>query len=351
VDVITVERLDHLGIIAGVIKDLGLIEMSDTRVGLDAQEGITTGEAIAGMILNGLGFADRAMSLTPQFFANTPVGWLCRDGVAAEHCNRFKLGRSRDKPFSYGGDTFCSAVALAVCQQEEVALTFPCLDTTSFSLTGASVPETDAQAMAIPSGYAKEHRPDLKQAVLALMVAQDGGVPLLRQRWDGNASDPVVFTARCEALLTQCAAREPPRSLSADAKLYPAANAPNVARLPCMTRMPETFTVTQQVIEPAWAWGEWQPLAETVKDQRVARCHDGRAPRWLVGSSQDAWQRAEHTRAKAPATESAQVPQQLFQLQAQRFPSEIEARAALDAIAQRWRYHQLAQGSLTPHRQ
>ena len=105
-DVITVERLDHLGIIVGVIKDLGLLEMIDTRVGLDDQEGITTGEAIAGMILNGLGFSDRAMSLTPQFFANKPVGWLFRDGVSAEHCNRFKLGRSLDKTFSYGCDTF-----------------------------------------------------------------------------------------------------------------------------------------------------------------------------------------------------------------------------------------------------
>ena len=101
-DVVTVERLDHLGIIAGVIKDLGLIEMIDARLGLDDQEGITTGEALAGMILNGLGFSDRPMSLTPQFFANKPVGLLFRDGVSAEHFNRFKLGRSLDKTFSYG---------------------------------------------------------------------------------------------------------------------------------------------------------------------------------------------------------------------------------------------------------
>lgn len=350
-DVITVERLDHLGIIAGVIKDLGLIEMIDTRVGLDDQEGITTGEAIAGMILNGLGFSDRAMSLTPQFFANKPVGLLFRDGVSAEHFNRFKLGRSLDKTFSYGCDTLFSEVALAVCQQEEVALTFTCLDTTSFSLTGAYVPETDAQAIAITYGYSKDHRPDLKQAVLELMVAQDGGVPLMSQSWDGNVSDTVVFKARCEALLTQFAASETPRYLIADAKLYTAANALNLARLPFITRIPETFTVTQQVIEQAWAWGEWQPLDETVKYQRVELCHYGMAQRWLVVSSQDAWQRAEHTLAKAQAKESAQVQQQLFHLQAQRFPSESEARAALDAIAQRWRYHQLAQVSLTPHRQ
>jgi len=97
VDIVTVERLDHLGMVAGVIKDLGLIEMINARLGLDDQEEITTGEAMAGMILNGLGFSDRPLSLTPQFFANKPVGLLLRDGVSAEHVNRCKLGRSLAK--------------------------------------------------------------------------------------------------------------------------------------------------------------------------------------------------------------------------------------------------------------
>jgi len=62
---VTVERLDHLGLIAEVIKDIGLIDMIDTRLVPDSQEEITPGEAVAGMILNGLGFANRPLSLTP----------------------------------------------------------------------------------------------------------------------------------------------------------------------------------------------------------------------------------------------------------------------------------------------
>ncbi len=50
---LSVERLDHLGIIATVIKDLGLIEMIDARLVPDEQEEITPGEAVAGMLLNG----------------------------------------------------------------------------------------------------------------------------------------------------------------------------------------------------------------------------------------------------------------------------------------------------------
>ena len=73
---VSVERLDHLGVIAEVIKDLSLIDMIDARLGPEAQEVITPGEAVAGMVLNGLGFANRPLALTPQFFANKPLDLL-----------------------------------------------------------------------------------------------------------------------------------------------------------------------------------------------------------------------------------------------------------------------------------
>jgi len=62
------QRIDHLGIVAGVIKEIKLIELIDEHISTNDKEEISTGEAVAGMILNGLGFADRPMTLTPQFF-------------------------------------------------------------------------------------------------------------------------------------------------------------------------------------------------------------------------------------------------------------------------------------------
>src|SRR5216684_5221924 len=91
---ISVERLDHLGVVASVIKDVGIIEMIDARLGLHDQEEITAGEAVAGMILNGLGCANRPLSLTPPFFANKPLDLLFREGMCTEMCNRFQLGRT-----------------------------------------------------------------------------------------------------------------------------------------------------------------------------------------------------------------------------------------------------------------
>ena len=348
-DEVTVERLDHLGIIAGVIQDVGIIERIDARIVPDDQEDITTGEAVAGMILNGLGFSDRPLSLTPQFFANKPVALLFREGVSAEHFNRFKLGRSLDKVSSYGCDLLFSESALPVCRQEGIDLRFNCLDTTSFSLTGVYEPEANTQAIAITHGYSKDHRPDLKQAVLELLVSQDGGVPLFSQSWDGNASDNIVFKERCAALIAPCKASESPRYLIADSKVYTEANAANLACLLFITRIPETLKVTQQVIEQAWAWGQWQPLDETTSYQQVALCHYGIAQRWLIVSSQEARQRAKTTVAKAQAKEYEQVQKQLFHLQAQRFVSEEVARTALDHITSKLHYHQVEHVALTPH--
>jgi Domain of unknown function (DUF4277) len=89
-----VERLDPLGVIAGMIKDLKLIEFIDSRISLDAREEISCGEAVTSMIINGLGFSDRPLTLTPQFFENKALENLFRPDVKAESFNRFKLGRA-----------------------------------------------------------------------------------------------------------------------------------------------------------------------------------------------------------------------------------------------------------------
>ncbi len=114
------------------------------------------------MILNGLGFSNRPISLTPQFFANKPLDLLIRPGVRADMFNRFKLGRSLDEVSTYGCDVLFSELALSVCAPEGSDQRFQHLDTTSFSLTGAYAPESDEHAIAMTHGCSKDHRPDLK---------------------------------------------------------------------------------------------------------------------------------------------------------------------------------------------
>jgi transposase len=338
---IHVERLDHLGLLASVIKDIGLIRMIDARLGPDAQEEITAGEAVAGMILNGLGFANRPMSLTPQFFAHTPLDLLVHEGVRAEMFNRFKLGRTLDEVHAYGCDLLFSELALAVCVQEGIDLRFNHLDTTSFSLTGAYVPEADEHAITITHGYSKDHRPDLKQAVLELMVSQDGGVPLVSKSWDGNTSDTPIFQERAAALIATFQRSPAPRYLVADAKLYHQDNAAHLSKLGFITRIPNTLKVVSQVMTQVLQWDMWQWLDETTRYQRLELCHYRMAQRWLVVSSQAALERAEAHVKTACQREAAMIEKQLFHLQAQRFETPEAAQAALAALAKPWQYHQV----------
>jgi transposase len=347
---VTVERLDHLGLIAEIIKDIGLIDMINARLVPDRQEDITPGEAVAGMILNGLGFANRPLSLTPQFFTNKPLDLLFRPGVRADMFNRFKLGRTLDEVHAYGCDLLFSELALAVCAQEGIDRRFNHLDTTSFALTGAYIPDSDEQAITITHGHSKDHRPDLKQAILELMVSQDGGVPFVSKSWDGNASDTAIFQERAAALLMTLQRSPTPRYLVADSKLYNEDNAANLLTLGFITRIPNTLNLVAQVITQALRWDTWQRLDATTRYQRVELCHYGMAQRWLVVSSEAAGQRAEATVNKAQQREAEAIEKQLFHLQAKRFETPEAATAALDTLARTWLYHQIDTYSLLDHK-
>jgi transposase len=347
---VRVERLDHLGLMASVIKDIGLIDMIDGRLVPDEQERLTPGEAVAGMILNGLGFANRPLSLTPQFFANTPLDLLLREGIDATMLNRFKLGRTLEEASAYGCALLFEELACAICAHEGMDLRFHHLDTTSFALTGEYVPDSDAHAIHITHGSSKDHRPDLKQAVLELMVSQDGGVPFVSKSWDGNTSDTQVFQQRAEALMRAFKDTPTPRDLVADAKLSCEANAVHLAKLGFITRIPATLKVVSQVIGQALQGDTWQTFDDNTRYQPLALCHYGMAQRWLVVYSQAAFERAEATLKKAQQREDEAIKKQLFHLQAQRFCAPEAAPDALAALAKRWKYHGMVSSHLTEHK-
>src|SRR4029450_9590719 len=95
-----------------------------------------------------------------------------------------------DEASAYGCDLLFQELALAVCAHEGIDLRFKHLDTTSFALTGDYIPDSNEHAIRITHGYSKDHRPDLKQAVLELMVSQDGGIPFVTQNLHPKPSSP-----------------------------------------------------------------------------------------------------------------------------------------------------------------
>jgi transposase len=63
IESITVKNLDHLGIVAGLIDEIGTVELINQKLGVDNREKITTGQVIKALILNGLGMVSRPLYL------------------------------------------------------------------------------------------------------------------------------------------------------------------------------------------------------------------------------------------------------------------------------------------------
>ncbi len=71
-----------------MVDELGLVEKIDAMIPQDLeQRNISVGMAVKAMILIGLGFVQRALYLTPDFFRGKPVGRLLGPGITAEMLN------------------------------------------------------------------------------------------------------------------------------------------------------------------------------------------------------------------------------------------------------------------------
>ena len=122
-----IKRLDHLGIVAGTIDEIGLVEKIDTLIPPAPQRLVSCGNAVKAMILNALGFVSRPLYMHPQFFSGKPVEHLFRADTTtpgalkeaspgpeggeasselpvlhAEHFNESSLGRALDDLFEAG---------------------------------------------------------------------------------------------------------------------------------------------------------------------------------------------------------------------------------------------------------
>src|SRR5579885_480604 len=134
------ERLDHLGIVAGVCQEIGLAEWLDAHQPARRQQ-VSVGTATVAMVLNGLGFSNRQLYLVPQFFANKPVEHLLGTGVSAEKLNDDCLGRTLDWLYEHDLARLFAGIASRARQVFGVRAEYIHVDTTSFSVSGQYLSE------------------------------------------------------------------------------------------------------------------------------------------------------------------------------------------------------------------
>jgi uncharacterized protein DUF4277 len=226
------ERLDHLGIVAGVCQEIGLAGWLDAQ-DPDNRQQVSVGTATVAMILNGLGFSNRQLYLVPQFFANKPVEYLLGAGITAEMLNDDCLGRTLDWLYAHDLTKLFAGIASRARQIFGIKADQVHVDTTSFSVSGeyaSAVPRAkgsgeaeesavpEAALIAITYGYSRDHRDDLKQWMLALATTHDGDVPLFLQPLEGNNSDKVSRLSAISAIQRQL------READGEASVYVADN-------------------------------------------------------------------------------------------------------------------------------
>jgi transposase len=341
-----VERLDHLGIVAGVCQESGLAAYLDALAG-PSQQQVSVGTATVAMLLNGLGFSNRRLYLVSQFFATKPVEHLLGPGITAEQLHDDCLGRTLDWLYAHDPPVLFAGIARQARQRFGIAAHQVHVDTTSCSVSGESASEeadgNDAQTIAVTYGYSRDHRADLKQWLLALATTRQGDVPRYLQALDGNASDKVSLLAAVEALADQLRPPEAPDGpevaagaaetplFVADSGLYSAQNVRrlNAAGVRWISRVPDTSKAAPAALEVADdAWlQDPQAAAGSLWWATVAQPPEGE--RWLVVRTAQGEERAGKTVARQVDTARTQWEKTRWHLSHRRFACEPDARAAL----------------------
>jgi transposase len=325
--------LDHLGLVAGMFDELGIGEVVDKATQQNPEmRDLTVGEAVKAMVLNGLGFINQALYLVPRFFHNKPTYRLISPRVAPEQLNDDALGRALDTLYDYGVTELYSLIATTAAKRLGLAPRFAHLDSTSFHVDGRynSEEEPEAEVIHITRGYSRDHRPDLNQVMLELMVEHQAGLPLLMQPLSGNSSEAQEFGQVIKEHLAQLQTTYGLTYLVADSALYSADNLQKFAetKLKWITRVPATLQEAQQALAQADPQ-DLAPLTAGYRYRVLSSHYGGVAQRWVLIASEHRQAQAQRTVDKQLLTHSAQEVKAFKKLCCMTFACEADARQAL----------------------
>jgi transposase len=346
-----VQDIDHLGIVAGIIDEIALVEQIDRLLGTHNQEHLSSGQLIKAMILNGLGFVSAPLYLFQEFFEGKATEHLIAQGVKPEHLNDDKLGRVLDKLFAADLTKVFVSVAMKAASRYGLKLQSSSssssvhLDSSSFHLHGNYYDQTEHEedptaAISITHGYSREQRPDLKQFIIDLMASGDGDVPLFCRIADGNEADKAVFAQLIQNFRSQV---DLDVLFVADSALYSADNLKQMSDLKWLTRVPLTLTEAKRVLSEI----EEDAFEEsTLRGYRIAEVkssYAGIPQRWLIVHSEERQQAANEQMDRRLLKSEKQLQKQLKKLKKEDFECEADALRAASTFAKELRYHKLTQ--------
>lgn len=370
---IDVEDIDHLGIVAGIIDDIGIVDIINKAVGEHVLEAVSAGHVLKALLLNCMGFLSAPLYLFHQFFIGKATEHLLGEGIKAEHLNARRIGRVLDQLYRYGITTLFMTIAIEVVKKFGVGVSSIHGDSSSFYVHGeyetaqsevAEVLEEAPQSAPAPPvksstesepdfipieivrGYSRDHRPDLKQFTLNLITSTDGDILLGLRVGDGNEVDSKVLVP----FMTQWRESweelggQPPQVMAADAALFTEENLGILGELPWISRVPASVGAAKQLMQtqPAQHFQAFeQPLLKDYRFYELCSSYGGVPQRWVMIESQPALKSDLKKLDKRLEQQTKQQRKALDDLAAHEFACEADGLKAAKAFEQKLPFHQL----------
>ncbi len=347
---IEIKNINHLGLVAGIIDDIGLEKIINEVVGEDPRELITSGQVVKGMILNGLGMISQPLYLFPKFFEDKPTEHLLGKEIKAEYLNDDKIGRVMDKLYEKGLSSIFMIIALAVVENYKLLTNFSHLDSSSFSVHGkylinnliSSKQEKEKSEepapITITKGYSRDHRPDLKQFIIDLIVSGDGGIPLFLRVADGNEQDKVVFG---QIAVEYKSMIDFETMIVADSALYTAKNLQLMSSIKWLSRVPLSLGKAKELVNNVLDKELTQSSIEGYSWKEQLITYGDIEQRWLLVESQKRKESDLKKLSERIEKEKEKADKDIKSLMKDKFNSMSAAIEVANRFSKSLKYHQL----------
>jgi transposase len=348
-DQISGKVLDHLGLVAATIEEMGLVKKIDERISVSEQKGAKTtiGQRVSAMILNGLGFIDDRLYMFPEFLKNKPVDRLLGKGLCAEDFNDDALGRALDKIHEYGETKLFSELAFEIGVEQNLLGKSAHIDSSSLSVEGeyaerapAAIEGRSTPRVLPKHGHSKGHRPDLKQMVINLATTGQAGFPIWMEAHSGNASDKKILYEAAQKMQTFCKQIEqaPAFLHVADSAMYDSCLKGGEG-MKWLSRVPEQHKAAKELLRHHDDELSWTKLDDDYKICMVQTRYQGVHQRWCIVHSAPAYQRESITLDKRMMSVKEEQDKALWHLGNQMFACEADAQKAAQTFEKGLKYH------------
>lgn len=335
------KQLDHLGLVSGMIDELGLVSQIDNLMSVQEKErDLSIGTICKALIINGLGFVQRTLYMVPSFFEDKPIELLLGEGISAEQLNDTTLGRALDDIHQYGCTELYAGLVPQICKVLGLEGGAVHMDSTDFHVDGeynSRKASVEDGIIHLRQGYSRDHRPDLNQVVLNLIVDNKAGIPLHMAGLDGNTSDKVAFQQTIEEHIRQLQTVTKLSHLVMDSAGYTEKSLQSCGdTLLWVSRVPETLGLSKAVIGASY--DKWQKLSNGYEYVAMEQTVYDIKQRWLLVFSQAAYEREMISLRKDFAKKSEAEYKAFNKLCKDAHDSETQAQKAFNQFLKKCKY-------------